>query len=119
MTGGLFFMLPRTAEAAFAHLIAHRIYLPGFSNQVTLGEIGEIKTSSRPVMHIRIYSAQPVGPLKWRGGALTDFDGKRWTNPTAERRCIDVENDHVDLVPTRRAARRQAHQLPRRSGSAR
>ena len=48
---------------------------------MTLGEIGEIKTSSRPVMHIRIYSAQPVGPLKWRGGALTEFDGKRWTNP--------------------------------------
>src|SRR5215467_15477532 len=58
MTAGLFFILPRTAEAAFSHLVGHRIYLPGFSNQVTLGEIGEIKTSSRPVMHVRIYSAQ-------------------------------------------------------------
>ena len=99
MTAGLFFILPRTAEAAFARLIAHRIYLPGFSNQVTLGEIGEIKTSSRPIMHIRIYSAQPVGPLKWRGGALTEFDGKRWSNPARRPELIQVDNDHVDLVP--------------------
>ena len=54
LTAGLFFILPRTAEAAFSRLIAHRVFLPGFSNQVNLGDIGEIKTSSRPVMHIRI-----------------------------------------------------------------
>src|SRR6185369_2408054 len=65
LTAGLFFILPRTAEAAFSRLIAHRVFLPGFSNQVSLGDIGEIKTSSRPVMHIRISSAQPVGPMKW------------------------------------------------------
>src|SRR4051794_15075825 len=76
LTGILFFILPRTAEAAFSHLMAHRIFLPGFSNQVTLGDIGEIKSNSRPVMHVKIYSALPVGPLKWRGAALTDFDGK-------------------------------------------
>src|SRR5262249_56913577 len=99
MTAGLFFILPRTAEAAFSHLIAHRIYLPGFANQVTLGEIGEIKTSSRPVMHIRVYSRLPVGPLKWRGGALTEFDGKRWTNSTRHPERVELQNDHADLVP--------------------
>src|SRR4029079_5978109 len=51
LTGGLFFLLPRTAEAAFARLGPHRSFLPGFATQVTLGDIGEIKTSSRPVMH--------------------------------------------------------------------
>jgi transglutaminase-like putative cysteine protease len=99
MTAGLFFILPRTAEAAFARLVPHRIYLPGFANQVTLGEIGEIKISSRTVMHIRVYSTQPVGALKWRGGALTEFDGKRWTNPRTKQDFMQVENDHVDLVP--------------------
>ena len=54
LTAGLFFILPRTADAAFSRLIPHRLHLPGFSNQVTLGEIGEIKTTSRPVMHIRV-----------------------------------------------------------------
>jgi len=99
LTAGLFFVLPRTAEAAFSRLIAHRVFLPGFSNQVNLGDIGEIKTSSRPMMHIRIWSALAVGPMKWRGAALSDFDGKRWTNPSRQPETILVENGHVVLAP--------------------
>src|SRR5450759_2875132 len=106
LTGGLFFLLPRTAEAAFSRLIAHRVFLPGFSNQVNLGDIGEIKTSSRPVMHIRMDSALKVGPMKWRGAALTDFDGKRWTNPSRPPEKIPVENDHVVLAPAGLPGRR-------------
>ena len=52
LTAGLFFMLPRTADAAFRRFISSRIFLPGFSNEVTLGQIGQIKSSSRPVMHV-------------------------------------------------------------------
>src|ERR1035437_4930522 len=99
LTAGLFFILPRTAEAAFSRLIAHRVFLPGFSNQVNLGDIGEIKTSSRPMMHIRIWSALAVAPMKWRGAALSDFDGKRWTDPSRQPETILVENGHVVLAP--------------------
>src|ERR1039457_1398585 len=91
LTAGLFFILPRTAEAAFSRLIAHRVFLPGFSNQVNLGDIGEIKTSSRPVMHIRILSGPAVGPMKWRGAALSDFDGKRWT----DRKSTRLNSSHL------------------------
>ena len=106
LTGGLFFLLPRTAEAAFSRLIAHRVFLPGFSNQVNLGDIGQIKTSSRPVMHIRIDSALAVGPMKWRGAALSEFDGKRWTNPSRQPEIIPVENEHVVLAPAGLPGRR-------------
>ncbi|MEO8368276.1 MAG: DUF3488 and transglutaminase-like domain-containing protein [Candidatus Solibacter sp.] len=98
LTAGLFFILPRTAEAAFSRLVAHRVFLPGFSNQVNLGDIGEIKTSSRPMMHVRVWSAQPVAPMKWRGSALSDFDGKRWTNPRRRQEQILVDHDHVILA---------------------
>ena len=99
LTGGLFFMLPRTAEAAFRHLITHRIYLPGFSNQVTLGQIGEIKSSSRPVMHIRIDSPNHPPPnLKWRGAILTEFDGKRWFNPPGPAHEIRVDEDGAAVL---------------------
>ncbi len=98
LTAGLFFILPRTADAAFSRLISHRMHLPGFSNQVNLGEIGEIKTSSRPVMHIRVYGEFPAG-LKWRGESLTDFDGKRWYNPNRERRPVEVIHGEAELVP--------------------
>src|SRR5438093_7143279 len=44
LTSALFFLLPRTANAALRHLASRGYYLPGFSNQVLLGQIGEIKT---------------------------------------------------------------------------
>jgi transglutaminase-like putative cysteine protease len=99
LTAGLFFLLPRTAEAAFSHLVTHRFHLPGFSNQVTLCEIGEIKTSSRTVMHIRIFSARPFVGLKWRGAALSEFDGRRWSNHPRARTSVPIKNGHVDLTP--------------------
>jgi transglutaminase-like putative cysteine protease len=98
LTAGLFFLLPRTADAAFSHLISHRMHLPGFSTQVNLGEIGEIKNTSRPVMHISIYGDFPSG-LKWRGGTLDDFDGKRWSNPSKHHERVPVFRGHADLAP--------------------
>jgi protein-glutamine gamma-glutamyltransferase len=105
LTAGLFFILPRTADAAFARLPWHRLLLPGYSGQVTLGEVGEIQTSSRPVMHVRIFSHEPVSGLKWRGGALTGFDGKRWYDDPRRRQMIPVESGHVDLAGLGRPGR--------------
>jgi len=96
ITAGLFFILPRTADAAFERLISGRVRITGFSNQVTLGEIGEIKATSRPVMHIRAFNELPPG-LKWRGGTLVDFDGKRWYNPASEHHAIPLEHGQAEL----------------------
>lgn len=82
-TGALFFVLPRTARAAFQHFVSTRYHIPGFADSVTLGEIGEIKKVDTPVMHVRMdfpLTEQPLS-LKWRGAALGDFDGRRWYNP--------------------------------------
>lgn len=79
LTAGMFFLLPRTADAALSTLTSHHIRVPGYSDRVTLGEIGEFKTSSRAVMHIAIYGNQPMGSAKWRGDVLTDFDGHVWS----------------------------------------
>jgi transglutaminase-like putative cysteine protease len=97
MTAGLFLILPRTADAAFSRLISHRMRLPGFSNQVNLGEIGEIKNTSRPVMHARLYG--PQQGLKWRAAALVDFDGKRWSNTSHVREPVFLRAGEADLVP--------------------
>ncbi|HEV2446508.1 MAG TPA: DUF3488 and transglutaminase-like domain-containing protein [Candidatus Sulfopaludibacter sp.] len=100
LTAGLFFLLPRTADAAFSHLISHRIHVAGFSNRVTLGEIGEIQASSRPVMHVRIFSRELPGGLKWRGSALTMFDGRRWSNPAPKREPVAAEHGRINLNPS-------------------
>jgi hypothetical protein len=98
MTAVLFFLLPRTADAAFSRLISHRIRLPGFSTQVTLGEIGEVQITNRPIMHVRMYTRDVPPALKWRGGALSEFDGRRWSNPPGEDRSIPLENGQVRLI---------------------
>ncbi len=97
LTAALFFVLPRTADAAFSRFARH-VSLTGFAGQVTLGQAGGIGNNSRPVMHIRIFSSEPPGEVKWRGAALSDFDGRRWSNPDARTTRIPVENGHADLA---------------------
>jgi len=53
--------------------------LSGFSTSIDLGRFGAIAKDRRPVMHVRSYSGPLPAGLLWRGTALTDFDGKRWT----------------------------------------
>src|SRR5580704_11562479 len=89
ITAGLFFFLPRTARAAFQHLVSRRDHLSGFSTRVTLGEIGEIKQDSTPVMHIKMdHPEDRFLPLKWRGAALSEFDGRTWYNPPASPQML-------------------------------
>ena len=104
LTAGLFFLLPRTANAAFDRLISRRVFLPGFSSQVTLGEIGEVMNSSQPVMHVRAYRDQAAN-LKWRGAALTRFDGRKWFNPPGRDVAVPVEQGRAVLEPADRGAK--------------
>ena len=57
-------------------------FIPGFSNEVTLGETGEIRLNSRPVMHIG--SSAPSKSCTVSSGAATPlahFDGKQLDQP--------------------------------------
>ncbi|HUS05839.1 MAG TPA: transglutaminaseTgpA domain-containing protein [Bryobacteraceae bacterium] len=113
MTAGLFFLLPRTAQAAFQHIIAQRYHLPGFSNEVVLGQLGEIKKQSATVMHIRVEGA-PQLPLKWRGAALANFDGKRWYNNVEPLEVLHMERGLVRLATLeqrRRMGRRISYEV--------
>ncbi len=75
ITAGLFFFLPRTARAAFQHLVSHRYHLVGFSNHVELGGIGEFKQENVPVMHVKMDRPEDRSlALKWRGAALSEFN---------------------------------------------
>jgi hypothetical protein len=102
LTAGLFFMLPRTARAALDQLVSRRIILPGFSNQVTLGQIGQVKASSTPVMHVRpddLPESRPgLARAKWRGTTLSDFDGRRWSNPTRLDQAVNLQGGQVILT---------------------
>jgi hypothetical protein len=98
LTAGLFFLLPRTAQAAFRHLVPQRYHLPGFSNEMTLGGIGEIQKLQTAVMHVRITSPQHTAGLKWRGLSLAEFDGRRWFNRPEPSTPLRVSQGLVQLA---------------------
>lgn len=101
MTAGMFFILPRTARAAFQHLVPERYHLPGFSNEVVLGQIGEIKLQSAAVMRARVFGDRPRMALKWRGAALSQFDGRRWYNPPERGEVLRVNHGVLRLADDR------------------
>jgi transglutaminase-like putative cysteine protease len=80
ITSGLFFLLPRTASAALRGLGRRNYHLSGFSDQVKLGDVGELQLDSRTIMRVKPYEGVqlPIG-LKWRGLTLSRFDGHSWT----------------------------------------
>src|SRR5215472_3864332 len=106
LTGGLFFLLPRSANATLSRVMSHRIHVPGFSNEVTLGQIGEVKRDSTAVMHVRPESPLFPAGLKWRGVALSEFDGKRWKNPTVEGQTTRIEDGWTLVTDRPRTGRR-------------
>jgi protein-glutamine gamma-glutamyltransferase len=81
MTAAMFFVLPRAARGALSHIAPEGWFLPGFADKVSLGQIGRIQQSSRVVLHARADKGESLEGVRWRGGALTHFDGITWSNP--------------------------------------
>ena len=78
--GGIFFVLPRISSGYLSAYAPGRELTTGFSDTVQLGSIGEIQQSSSLVMHIQIDGdTRGAYDLKWRGVALSEFDGKTWS----------------------------------------
>jgi len=77
----LFFVIPRYRTGYFTALGADRQNITGFSENVNLGDMRSIMQSNSVVMRII-----PNGDLRqfqgvrWRGVALTSFDGTHWFN---------------------------------------
>lgn len=100
---GLFFILPRWQGRYLTSFAPRNDLVTGFSDDVKLGDIGEIKRSSQVVMHIQIDGdADGRYDLKWRGVALGIFDGTRWSNPHVQRALQFSEGSfdvsHADVV---------------------
>jgi protein-glutamine gamma-glutamyltransferase len=83
-----FLIAPRTASSALTRGGNSVSGFIGFSDNVTLGEIGRLKANDEIFMHVRVENLAPMSPigLRWRGVALDQFTGKAWKkSPMAER----------------------------------
>ena len=79
---GLFFVMPRMSAGYLGGYSYGTDFSSGFSDQVQLGQIGQIQQSNSVVMHIQIEGDQAgLYDLHWRGISLANFDGHTWTSP--------------------------------------
>ena len=99
----LFFLIPRFTAGYLSSLNPQPTLMAGFTDNVTLGEIGEIKKNATVVMRVRVTSNPgAVSSVRWRGIALTNFDGKRWFNPQQDTALVTPNADgayHLLDVP--------------------
>jgi len=87
----IFFALPRVSNGYLGAFARSREISTGFSDQVRLGQIGEIQQSNSLVMHIQIDGdLHGSYDLKWRGVSLNVFNGKTWSNPHAQHVVANV-----------------------------
>lgn len=87
LAGPLFFALPRLGPGYIARPAAPKQQISGFSDRVSLGEFGRIKSDSSLVMRVKLNSPPPAD-LKWRGLALDRFDGRAWSRSESQRRFL-------------------------------
>ena len=100
LLGGLFFFFfPRFSAGYLGRVSFSPSLMTGFTEDVELGQIGEIKKSSAVVM--RVETEKPIGYewLRWRGIALTTFDGKRWSSNQGGMRRLPPSANGWILTP--------------------
>jgi transglutaminase-like putative cysteine protease len=82
----IFFIMPRYGGSALARADRGLTGVVGFSDEVTLGEIGRLQQSQRVVMRVRVEDplAGRHQTLRWRGVALDAFNGRAWRRSRRE-----------------------------------
>jgi len=85
----LFLIAPRSGAAALTRSGGPLQKFSGFSENVTLGQIGQLKMTDGIVMRVRVDETQPLRDLRWRGVALDEFTGLGWKK-SAQARQLDV-----------------------------
>jgi hypothetical protein len=95
----IFLFLPRFTRGYMSGLNLQPTLISGFTEDVELGQIGEIKKSSEVVMRIKVEGGLDAAHgVHWRGIALTTFDGKRWFNESHEPTTLSPSDGwfHLD-----------------------
>src|SRR6202050_605349 len=105
----IFFVLPRVSTGYLSAYTPTGEIATGFSDRVQLGRIGEIQQSGALVMHIQIDGdSHGAFELKWRGVALSLFDGTTWSN-SYEHRLVPRSPGGQFLLSSSREKRLGTH----------
>lgn len=94
----LFLIVPRSGASMLSRNGSALTNFIGFSETVSLGEIGSLKKDSALVMHVRVDELRPDQDVRWRGVALDEFTGRGWKKSAAARNGTDKKNEK-GLIP--------------------
>ena len=108
----LFFLFPRVSAGYLGKTSFNPTLLSGFSDQVELGQIGEIKKSSAVVLRVETGAPVEYPGLRWRGNALATFDGKRWSSAERPTETLFPYGDGwIPLAPRPKAGESRGQML--------
>ena len=103
----IFFIIPRLNAGYLSGFNLQPSLISGFTDDVELGQIGEIKKSSAVVMRIKVEGNPVVARnMHWRGIALATFDGRRWYTEGHEPMALTEGYDGWITVPPSSSADR-------------
>ena len=112
----IFFFLPRVSSRYLSAYTPTSDISTGFTDRVQLGRIGQIQQSSEVVMHIEIQNdLEGAYDLKWRGIALSAFDGRVWSNSFEQTQLRPAGDGSYRLAPLPLVDPRDASALVGRS----
>jgi hypothetical protein len=99
--GLLFFSLPRFTAGYLGSYSMRPQLMTGFTENVELGQIGQIQKSSEVVMRVKV-EGDPArfANQHWRGIALVRFDGHRWSNLAMERHRLYQDANGWFIFPS-------------------
>ncbi|HEY0761199.1 MAG TPA: DUF3488 and transglutaminase-like domain-containing protein [Pyrinomonadaceae bacterium] len=92
----LFLIAPRSGAASLTRSGGVTSNLTGFSESVTLGQIGTLKKNEGVIMRVRVEDTQSPRELRWRGVALDEFTGRVWKK-SPQARQLDVVTERGGL----------------------
>ncbi len=96
----IFFFLPRISSHYLGAYTPTSDVSTGFTDRIQLGRIGQIQQSSAVVMHIEIQNdLQGAYDLKWRGVALSNFNGTVWSNSFGQTQLRPAGDGSYRLAP--------------------
>jgi hypothetical protein len=97
----LFVLIPRLDAQVLSDL-GDRTDMAGFAGEVELGELGEIKDNPELVLRATVTDHNGTlqsGPFYFRGVALDDFDGRRWSRTRSGNRQVNLTVAQPDPEP--------------------
>ncbi len=108
-TALIFISVPRLGSGfLMTDFLKPEVLSSGFSDEVKLGQVGQLKLDSSPVMRVRILNQSHETlpqPIYWRGVALDEFDGTVWrTGESNHRLFVKNREGIVQVKETRNRA---------------